>query len=262
VTRTDATSSDALLTDALGSTVALTDAAGTVTTSYTFEPFGATAQTGPASANPFQYTGRENDSTGLYYYRARYLHPGLQRFTSEDPFRFPWAGNIYLYVSNAPFRFTDPLGLCRVDVRFKGLVPGIHHSYIVTTDPSGTQRYYRGGPESGASPNSGTLAGRKSEDGRTAGWGRIVTESGEYVPGTIDWDPGSPPTMNLLDDSSSCESYDAGFEREIRAIQSANIPYHPLSRNSNATGTEILIRNGFAPGPPPVRAPGWGTRLP
>jgi hypothetical protein len=26
--------------------------------------------------NEFRYTGREGDGTGLYYYRARYYHPG------------------------------------------------------------------------------------------------------------------------------------------------------------------------------------------
>jgi len=33
----------------------------------------------------FRYTGRENDGTGLYYYRARYYHPGAKRFIAEDP---------------------------------------------------------------------------------------------------------------------------------------------------------------------------------
>jgi RHS repeat-associated protein len=82
--RTDAVGTVALLADALGSTVALTDATGTETTSYTFEPFGTTTPSGAASDNAFQYTGRENDGTGLYYYRARYYHPQLQRFTAED----------------------------------------------------------------------------------------------------------------------------------------------------------------------------------
>jgi len=86
-TRTDAAGASHFLTDALGATVALTDASGSPTTTYTYEPFGATAVIGP-DANPFQYTGRENDGTGLYYYRARYFHPGLQRFISEDPIEF------------------------------------------------------------------------------------------------------------------------------------------------------------------------------
>jgi RHS repeat-associated protein len=84
-TRTDAAGPQAFLVDALQSTLALSDAAGTISTEYTYEPFGMTTATGAPAANAFQYTGRENDGTGIYYYRARYYHPGLQRFLSEDP---------------------------------------------------------------------------------------------------------------------------------------------------------------------------------
>ncbi len=99
------------LPDALGSALALTDSAGAVQTEYTYEPFGITTATGAANTNPFQYTGRENDSTGLYYYRARYYHPVLQRFISEDPIGLK-AGdvNFYAYVRNNPVLFTDPSG--------------------------------------------------------------------------------------------------------------------------------------------------------
>jgi len=76
-----------LLTDALGSTVALADSSGAVQSENTYEPFGKTTATGVSNTNPFQYTGRENDGTGVYYYRARYYHPGLQRFIGEDPGR-------------------------------------------------------------------------------------------------------------------------------------------------------------------------------
>ncbi|MGE5894357.1 MAG: RHS repeat-associated core domain-containing protein [bacterium] len=54
-------------------------------TQYTYDPFGNVTISGEASDNPFQYTGRENDGTGLYYYRARYYSPDMQRFISEDP---------------------------------------------------------------------------------------------------------------------------------------------------------------------------------
>lgn len=33
------------------------------------------------------FTGRENDGTGLYYYRARHHDPSRSRFLSEDPLR-------------------------------------------------------------------------------------------------------------------------------------------------------------------------------
>jgi RHS repeat-associated protein len=86
-TRADPTGQRTFLTDALGSTIALTDPSGAVKTSYTYEPFGKTTASGETNANPSRYTGREDDGTGLYYYRARYYHPGLQRFISEDPGR-------------------------------------------------------------------------------------------------------------------------------------------------------------------------------
>jgi len=113
LTRTDAGAgvTSNFLTDALGSAVALADSAGTVQTEYTYEPFGKTTATGVSNTNPFQYTGRENDGTGLYYYRGRYYHPGLQRFISEDPIGFrgrDW--NLFAYVFNNPLLFIDPFG--------------------------------------------------------------------------------------------------------------------------------------------------------
>lgn len=87
-TRTDGVGTRALLTDALGSTVALGDGTGTLQTQYTYEPFGFTTQTGSASTSSYKYTGREDDGTGLMYYRARYYQSRLQRFISEDPITF------------------------------------------------------------------------------------------------------------------------------------------------------------------------------
>lgn len=70
-------------------------------------------------ANPFQFTGRENDAlAGLYYYRARYYHSGLMRFYLRGPLRRRLlAGGFasYAYAANNPTLLTDPLGLFRVD---------------------------------------------------------------------------------------------------------------------------------------------------
>ena len=100
-----------LLTDALGSTWGLADGAGQVNTEYRYDVFGQTQATGQASSNPLQYTGRENDGTGLYYYRNRYYSPSLRRFISRDPLREAAGENEYSYVSNNPISLTDPLGL-------------------------------------------------------------------------------------------------------------------------------------------------------
>jgi len=113
-TRTDvlATTTAYLLPDGLRSALAITDSAGTVQTEYSYEPFGQTTATGVLSTNPFQYTDRENDSTGLYYYRNRYYHAALHRFISEDPIEFTGGDvNLYAYVGNNPIRFNDPHGL-------------------------------------------------------------------------------------------------------------------------------------------------------
>lgn len=114
-TRTDTLGARHLLADGLGSTLGLTDGAGALVTQYTYEPFGQTAASGEASGNASKYTGREDDGTGLYYYRARYYSPALQRFVSEDPVGFQGGdSNLYAYVGNAPVNFTDPSGFERL----------------------------------------------------------------------------------------------------------------------------------------------------
>ena len=68
--------------------------------------------------NSYQYTGRENDSTGLYYYRARYYDYTAQRFVSEDPIEFKGGSpNLYAYVGNNPMRLIDPYGLAGIEWR-------------------------------------------------------------------------------------------------------------------------------------------------
>lgn len=130
--------------DALGSIIALTDDIGAVKTTYTYDPFGNVTISGEASDNPFQYTGRENDGTGLYYYRARYYSPELQRFLSEDPIRFregskllmvPKMFNLYVYVLNNPLKYIDVTGkkpsknkygelcLAKITPKFRGGCP-------------------------------------------------------------------------------------------------------------------------------------------
>src|SRR5262249_44740697 len=86
----------------------------------------------PSDSNPYQFTGRENDGTGLYYYRARYYDPTWGRFISEDPLNLastqttpasshygqllallqsPTMLNVYLYVGNNPLTRQYRLGL-------------------------------------------------------------------------------------------------------------------------------------------------------
>jgi RHS repeat-associated protein len=96
--------------------VGVTDAAGALEAEYTYTPFGETTAAGSASANSLQFTGRENDNSGLYYYRARYYDPRTSRFVSEDPLQWEGGGRtVFEYARTNPVNFSDPTGLSAWD---------------------------------------------------------------------------------------------------------------------------------------------------
>lgn len=98
------------LQDGLGSVVGTLDAAGAVTGTQRFDTWGnKTASSGTTPT--YGFTGREPDATGLTFYRARYYHPGIARFTSRDPMGMADAVSPYAYVGNNPVNLIDPSGL-------------------------------------------------------------------------------------------------------------------------------------------------------
>lgn len=128
LTRTDVVAgvTSNFLSDAMESLVAPADNTGSVQTEYTYEAFGRVASTGAPNSSSYQYTGRENDGTGLHYYRARFYAPLLQRFASEDPIGFDGGDiNLYSYVANSPINFADPRGLSILDC-FAGCNRDLH----------------------------------------------------------------------------------------------------------------------------------------
>src|SRR5262249_851848 len=86
------------LTDALGSVIALAKDGQGIQSFYSYTPYGEATPVGDYQGNPIQYTGRENDRTGLYFYRARYYDPVLKRFISEDPMGLSAGLNFHAYV--------------------------------------------------------------------------------------------------------------------------------------------------------------------
>ncbi|MGS0575241.1 RHS repeat-associated core domain-containing protein [Xanthomonas oryzae pv. oryzicola] len=108
--RDDTSGRTYFLIDQLGSTRLLTDAAGTAVQRYDYDPYGATTQSVAGYTNPYQYTGRERDISGLYHYRARYYRPQLGRFISEDPIGLAGGNNSYAYVGGNPISYVDPNG--------------------------------------------------------------------------------------------------------------------------------------------------------
>jgi RHS repeat-associated protein len=99
----------------------LTDTSGSLVTTYAYSPYGNTTASGTSTNNTTEFTGRENDGTGLYYYRARYYNPDTGRFLSEDPAGFSGSGaNLYNYAADGPTNFSDPRGLQTVQTGIGG----------------------------------------------------------------------------------------------------------------------------------------------
>ena len=105
--------------DHQGSILALTDQDGNVVETFTYDNhYGRIIKHTKTTEtnNPYTYTGREYDTDELYYYRARYYDPTIQRFISEDPIGFASGDfNFYRYVWNNPVNFVDPSGEFSMD---------------------------------------------------------------------------------------------------------------------------------------------------
>jgi RHS repeat-associated protein len=212
------------LPDALDSTLALADMNGNTTTSYSYGPFGHTAPTGPSSANAFQYTGRENDGTGDYYYRSRYYSPLRARFLSEDPIGLAGGdSNLYRYVFNNPINLLDPSGLAAVCCRpaFWGFVVSpragekAQHCFIRDDDgsthsffrgPKGYMRYSRDDP--GEAPYRDTSNCKECERRKcqSPAMQQMCIEAWGYSIPPYSWLPGRGLTSNtgLYEIASRC----------------------------------------------------------
>jgi RHS repeat-associated protein len=86
---------------------------GDSTNSFSYDAYGTVTKADATDENTTLFTGREDDSTGVLYYRVRHYDPKLGRFLSEDPLGLA-AGdaNLYRYVRNDPLNATDPTGQC------------------------------------------------------------------------------------------------------------------------------------------------------
>jgi RHS repeat-associated protein len=111
-----------LTTDHLGTPILASTTAAVATWSGGFEPFGRDFTNPSAqSAKVFlRLPGQWDDpvwtnsklNSGLYYNVNRWYEAGLARYRQADPVGITdRAPNLYAYVSDAPLRFSDPLGL-------------------------------------------------------------------------------------------------------------------------------------------------------
>jgi insecticidal toxin complex protein TccC len=109
------------LNDHLGSCALELDGAGEVISQERYHPYGTTAWFAgrgevEASYKTVRYSGKERDSTGLYYYGFRYYVARWQRWLNTDPAGFKDGLNIYVFVSGNPISFKDVQGLNGIDI--------------------------------------------------------------------------------------------------------------------------------------------------
>ena len=101
--------------DGHGSVVGLANESGVVTDTYCYDAFGNLLKSTGSTKNCYRYCGEQFDeTTGLYYLRARYMDTYTGRFISQDSY----AGSIsdpislhkYLYANANPVMYSDPSG--------------------------------------------------------------------------------------------------------------------------------------------------------
>lgn len=100
--------------DHLGSSNIISDSTGAQVQHCEYTPYGTTARNEGTDVVTHKFTGKELDSTGLYFYAWRYYDPTIGRFIQPDtiipePYN-PQTLNRYSYCDNNPLNYTDPSG--------------------------------------------------------------------------------------------------------------------------------------------------------
>ena len=100
--------------DGHGSVTALVENSK-ITDTYTYDSYGIMLKKTGDTDNDYLYTGEQyNESTGLYYLRARYMSPETGTFTTMDTYAGtldnPVSLHKYLYANGNPVMYKDPTG--------------------------------------------------------------------------------------------------------------------------------------------------------
>ena len=133
--------------DLLGSTVAVSNDTGQPMGWVQYDPYGEViTSTLPADLTDRLFTSQRFDnSSGLYYYNARYYDPHLGRFIQPDslvpdPLN-PQAWNRFSYCYNNPVTFNDPSGHDPVTLATALILGG---AFLIGTGVGGYYAYQQG----------------------------------------------------------------------------------------------------------------------
>jgi hypothetical protein len=110
---------------------------------------------------------------------------------------------------------------------------------------------------SGSNPSSSSDS---SGGGGGGPFGYIVTEYGEYKPGTIDWDPGAK-AGTVESGPGTCGKYN-DLKKAFDGVTASKSRYNPVGPNSNSTVFSALKKVGITPRrPDDIWAPGYDTPI-
>ncbi|MBY0578584.1 MAG: hypothetical protein K2P57_06015 [Burkholderiales bacterium] len=221
--------------DALMSVTGISSHDGNPVWSADYTAFGdrLIGQTG-TSANRLQYTGREMDSTGLYYYRARYYDPTIGRFLSEDPLGFAAGINFYAYVNNNPINANDPSGLdpsqiCPAQSCQAALaVAGANNTALARATANW------GTIQSAAATNGIAPALLAAIGVRETGFRNIAQTGGGQGAGVFQIDLGKNPNV------TSSQAYDIPFAANFAANMLATNETRLAAAHPNLSPTQLL----------------------
>jgi len=247
-------------------------------------------------ATEHHFTGKERDAeSGNDYFEARYYSSAMGRYMSpdwsakQDPVPYakldnPQTLNLYSYVQNNPLSSFDDDGHATIEVKYNPLALGSNHSFIVITDRDGTQTVFRAGPSvsagtgwitpatGGSASQSTTPTSSQSDSSNSSSPGAGPTANGNPY-GQLIAQQESPTDPNgdnmstisgsvtVLSNDLPASSYINGLTQFDTGLNQANIPYNPLSKNSNAYVTNALQSIGVPTPKDHPWAPGAGTNL-
>ena len=92
---------------------AMVDISGTLAAEYDYNPFGKIVMSSGAykDTNKYRFSSEyHDDETGLNYYKDRYFHILLARWTKRDSIQERGGVNLYGFVNNNPVKYWDNLG--------------------------------------------------------------------------------------------------------------------------------------------------------
>ena len=199
-TRSTNSGTQTYLQDIVGSVIASVNPNGSVGAQFTYAPYGLASVSGNKNGGTQSFTGREDDGTGLLFFRARYLDPNLGRFIQRDPLGVLGGTNPYLYAASNPVGRADPFGLFVVTLggALSSIVgAGGQYSsgfYWDSQNPFDPGAYETQGQGIGADVSASVSAGFYQNMAAMCGKGRQSSASASMLGVSLSGAEGGPPT--------------------------------------------------------------------